>query len=1203
MKENKDYNNVNNNSSIKTSFRAVLSKSASNINEVTSNMEENKWIKILLQYFTIINSIDNQIEKIRSKLNYIKNFSSSNLFNYLDKNSKKFLTLNDFKSFLQSNQIQFTEKNLRQFIHNFDKDNDFSINFKEFLGIISLKKLRKQDKNEPAVPDEGEGEKKIDEEIKKVFGELIIEELKYVEKCYELSQNIKNSKDFTTYEAFTEIVGEEKYINLQNLGNFIKKKGLNMTNVEINQLMFRIDKDNDGMISYEEFKEIFLTLNDIDFKYKEYKNDDYMKYYNDNKNNSNKYDINNKLEFKYNKKENNYKIDLPLKFSNIKINKNLNNKENKENNKNEINIKQRYNYNTNIEHIENIELKDKKIIYENEDMPNMSYSLYDEKLYDKSISIDAQKINKIQQKKDTNIKKPNKRNLSNPNLTLNDSKSMDNYRKKSNNNLLYTTKAILNYDNKENKKEININNKVNNNTEINNYKLKNKNTNRINNNILKTPIKIEENNKKQDNKNKGEKFLDTFLNFDYSRYTNKDRDNGQYYFKQKNKYTVSEPIVKNTIEENKINNSNNNSKYIKNNNFKKYENSKSNYLSNKNNYNKEYIIENKDIFHSKYISDNKNLYDEESINNSINNYTKNNNNSDIEFKKEQNMYKSKLYNNKINIKDSPVKHYKVMNNYDNYISNNMHYKKYENFISNNNYKKTKNNKINNSQMNPYLNYNIEDNLEQNNMEEQYLDSLENIDDMVNYKNNNISKNLKKPKKKYHYNTKLTRNLQDKIQDRINNSYKFNNDTNDSTMNFNYNKNNNDNNIYKTFFAKEKSDNHNRSSIISYKNDDNELFDYDNKYSEKLMYNNKTIDRAKNKDKSLYNINCSSKRCPKCNCFNEIINHIEEENKYDNYQNHNHNLNLSNLNNNTNNNYKNKFSNNKHSSLPKNIFKKNNNLNLNINYNEIPNIKSFYLENNYNNNSEINKINNNKHYYSNNIYKKNKDPNIIENKNINNINYDSFYNLLLEFIKQDTSLENIRKTLSMREDANLTDIFELFDHSSNQLISSIDFIETLKELGLYLDNDEIKYVFKKFNKKVNQYFAFEEFSEIILPKKYSTAKIMNEKENGYYYEISDETKNIIIMLFKNIIEGEKSNENYRKIICKNGKFTGYDLFNKIKKSYSIGIYKEDISNFMKKNKYKVSNAELELLMERFDKNKDGMIDYKEFLNEISPMNEL
>ena len=36
---------------------------------------------------------------------------------------------------------------------------------------------------------------------------------------------------------------------------------------------------------------------------------------------------------------------------------------------------------------------------------------------------------------------------------------------------------------------------------------------------------------------------------------------------------------------------------------------------------------------------------------------------------------------------------------------------------------------------------------------------------------------------------------------------------------------------------------------------------------------------------------------------------------------------------------------------------------------------------------------------------------------------------------------------------------------------------------------------------------------------------------------------------------------------------------------------------------ISNFEIEFLMERFDKNKDGMIDYKEFLNEISSIDEL
>ena len=40
--------------------------------------------------------------------------------------------------------------------------------------------------------------------------------------------------------------------------------------------------------------------------------------------------------------------------------------------------------------------------------------------------------------------------------------------------------------------------------------------------------------------------------------------------------------------------------------------------------------------------------------------------------------------------------------------------------------------------------------------------------------------------------------------------------------------------------------------------------------------------------------------------------------------------------------------------------------------------------------------------------------------------------------------------------------------------------------------------------------------------------------------------------------------------------------------------------MKKNDYKLNNKEIELLMERFDKNKNGIIDYKEFMLEIAPI---
>ena len=108
--------------------------------------------------------------------------------------------------------------------------------------------------------------------------------------------------------------------------------------------------------------------------------------------------------------------------------------------------------------------------------------------------------------------------------------------------------------------------------------------------------------------------------------------------------------------------------------------------------------------------------------------------------------------------------------------------------------------------------------------------------------------------------------------------------------------------------------------------------------------------------------------------------------------------------------------------------------------------------------------------------------------------------------------------------------------------------------------------------------------------------IGDERNKKFIGISMTTKKLLRDLFKNVIEGEKSNEDFRKILAKNEEISVSDLFNKIKKNYSVGIYKEDIANFMKKNEYKLSNKEIELLMERFDKNKNGIIDYKEFILE-------
>ena len=1262
----------NTNSSITTNARSKkTSKSSININ-INTNTEvphiENKWSKMLINYFSTIKSIDNSIEQIRSKLNAQNNFSSLNLFNYLDGNSKKFLTLSDFITFLKENNILFSEKNLRKLIHNFDKDNDFSLNYKEFLGIISPKK---EDLNNKDISPNDKivyksRDNSITEEIKKIFGELISEELKFVEKCHELSQNIRKTKEFTTYEAFKEIVGEEKYINIKNLENYLKNKNLDMTDVEMNQLMFRIDTDNDGMISYEEFKNIFLPLNDIEFnEYQKGKEKDKDKE-KGTISNITPNTIKNNNYYSKNYVENNYKSNLALKAFNNNLNMNyydnLFSNENKENNKNEINIMEDYKNNINI----NINNMDKAIYYninENEDFQNISNLSYQDKI---SNNI-TEKIEIKNEEKDRNQKinfsvSRNEKyfsEISNLNQNQNKYKIDSNYYKNENNYLLDQTKSILGYIHKGKNKSNSINTtKIN----INPYESK-----KNNDNTKSSLINLKQN----INKNSGQrgKFIDTFLNFDYSKNSSKDNDKSLYGFKNKNKDNLLD-FNKSNYEENK--NSSYNAYYIsQNNNFKKsFNNFDDNQLYDKI-YNNDYKWNN-DIDYGKENSKVNYILDINSYNNIIEEKNAKINRNKYIINEEIGHQDFNGINNKNN----------SITNYSNFMSN---YNRFRLNNDNNNYhKKIKLNQnklnVNNNFNTNYIRHNR--NINQNISENLYIDSLE----------NSIGDN----KNRANFNQKFIRSSQDYVQDRINNSYKMNH----SMININYQSNKEDNSSNNFYNDKPNKINHNKSCFNFSLDDNHYLIGLENKY------NNEIINLNKNKTK--FCSNCIEKRCPRCNCLkskksifnkydykiktkkdtknknnninnntnnntnnnlnnisnnysnNNIINNYTNNNKINNNTNNNkinNNTNTNNnanninnnknninkinnniINNNTNNNIinnnknnindtfnnntnnnkvnnninkninnnnlnniyndindninNNKVKKNKHSSLPKYKFKKSNTFNPNYDFSVSK--SNFYIENSHNNSKIKNLDVTNKKIKNNNTFRKKKVLNY-------NKKFNSLYNLLINFVKQDTTIEGTRQLLSTRDDSNLEDLFELFDHSSKELISSMDFIQTLKEFDLILTMDDIKFLYKKFNKNLNEYFDYEEFCEIILPKKYSTAKIISEKPNNNFFDLSDETKNIICLLFQNIIEGEKSNENFRKIIGIEEECNAFDLFNKLKRNYSIGIYKEDIANFMKKNKHRLNNKEIELLMDRFDKNKDGMIDYKEFLSEILPLN--
>ena len=224
------------------------------------------WLKSLISYFQRVKDLDDEIEVIRVLICESPQFSPLTLFNCLDCNNKCFLTLNDFKSFLRSQKSSFDERRLRKMIHNFDKDNDFSINLDEFLGLIIPRKNSVLKSSMCYMVYTYCYDNCVTPEILSYFNDLLLREMKLVKELDQIAAETKNSIQFSTYEAFLAIVEDDKYMTKFNLNNFLKKNNVIINEEEVEQLMFRLDSDNDDRISYEEFKEMFYPVKE-DFFY------------------------------------------------------------------------------------------------------------------------------------------------------------------------------------------------------------------------------------------------------------------------------------------------------------------------------------------------------------------------------------------------------------------------------------------------------------------------------------------------------------------------------------------------------------------------------------------------------------------------------------------------------------------------------------------------------------------------------------------------------------------------------------------------------------------------------------------------------------------------------------------------------------------------------------------------------------------------
>ena len=91
--------------------------------------------------------------------------------------------------------------------------------------------------------------------------EILLKEFSLIEDLEKIADELINFKDFTTYEAFLFIdVENKRYISDSSMLEFLNRHGYNLKRGDAEDIVFRIDNDGDGRISYNEFQEIFLPI-------------------------------------------------------------------------------------------------------------------------------------------------------------------------------------------------------------------------------------------------------------------------------------------------------------------------------------------------------------------------------------------------------------------------------------------------------------------------------------------------------------------------------------------------------------------------------------------------------------------------------------------------------------------------------------------------------------------------------------------------------------------------------------------------------------------------------------------------------------------------------------------------------------------------------------------------------------------------------
>lgn len=203
------------------------------------------------------------------------------------------------------------------------------------------------------------------------------------------------------------------------------------------------------------------------------------------------------------------------------------------------------------------------------------------------------------------------------------------------------------------------------------------------------------------------------------------------------------------------------------------------------------------------------------------------------------------------------------------------------------------------------------------------------------------------------------------------------------------------------------------------------------------------------------------------------------------------------------------------------------------------------------------------------------------------------------------IETSKNNLALKHDFNLIDAFRIFDKHDLGIITISDIDETLECLGYRADREELYLLVRHYSHLQDSRLRFADFTEMLTPKHEDYSKILRNRvslnipgaERSKVF--SRDTSNIFCNTLRLILNAETVVERLRQRLSKMPESSLFQAFNSIDKDKNGYITIEEFQKTLQSYGVYPSSKDLQGLMQKYDKNKDGRVSYSEFVEEVTP----